>query len=263
MYIIIWLKLRMCDEEVCVKLSKKYLESISTEELLKISEIYGLFIPNNLDRSFIIQELLELADGEDDAETREKSSATLSKFIEEKEAEELEPEDLESDLNFKKSKKMKISYSSTEVHLLLRDPMWLFAFWDFSKNEFKKITADLNFDTFVLRVFLYKENNKEDPYDYYDIEIDPNDRSRYFYLSFDDVLTRVAIGVRYIDENINIIAQSNCIHLRRSNIPKKLCKITNESESIEKLSGLSLLKKSHFKNYRQAFRNNEERYFEE
>ncbi len=253
----------MCDEEVCVKLSKKYLESISTEELLKISEIYGLFIPNNLDRSFIIQELLELAESEDDAEVREKSSATLSKFIEEKEAEEIEDEELDDNLSFKKSKKMKISYSNTEVHLLLRDPMWLFAFWDFSKTEFKKITTDLNFETFILRVFLYKENNKEDPYDYYDIEIDPTDRSRYFYLSFDDVLTRVAICARYSDENISLLAQSNCIYLRRSNIPKKLCEINNEAETIEKLSGLSLLKKSHFKNYRQAFRNNGEVYFEE
>ncbi len=252
----------MCaKEEVPLKLSKQYLESISTEELLKISEIYGLFIPDNLDRNFIIQELLELA--ENDEEEKEKSSIVLSKFIEEKEADDVEIDDIELCASAKGSKKMKISYSSTEIHLLLRDPMWLFAFWDFSKTDFKKITTDLNFDTFILRVFLFKENNKKEPYDYYDIEIGTNDRSRYFYLSFDDVLTRVAIFARYNDQSINLVSQSNCVNLRRSNIPQKLCAINNDSFSIEEYSGISLLKKSHFKNYRQAFRASEEAHIEE
>ncbi len=239
-----------------MKLSKKYLESISTDELLKVAEIYGLFIPNNLDRHFIIQELLELGET-DEEESKEKTAITLSRLIEESESED-EIDDLDDIMDIKKSKKMKISYSSTEVHLLLRDPMWLFAFWDFSKNEFKKIREDLNFETFFLRVFLFKENNKEDPYDYYDIEIDSADRSRYFYLSFDDILTRVAIYVRYADQNISLISQSNCIYLKRSNIEDKLCKINNADTSIEELSGISILKKSHFKNYRQAFSYDEE-----
>ncbi len=246
-----------------MKLSKKYLESISTEELLKVAEVYGLYIPNNLDRNFIIQELLDLEDSEDGEEEKEKSSTMLSRFIEEKEVEEEDFDEEDFDPKSKKSKRMRISYSSTEIHILLRDPMWLFAFWDYSKTEFKGITEDLNFETFILRVFLYKENNKEDPYDFYDIEISPTDRNRYLYLSFDDVLTRVAIFRRNIDQTVKLISQSNCIQLRRSNIPKKLCAINNDPLSIETFSGISILKKNHFKNYRQAFRDNEELYFDE
>ena len=105
---------------------------------------------------------------------------------------------------------------------------------------------------------LFYENNRSEPYDYYDIDILKEDKSRYVYLSFDDVLTRVCLCVRSIDGNITVLAKSNFIYLNRKNIPKALCALRNNVNTPASLSGLAILKKSHFKNYRQAFRANKE-----
>ncbi len=238
-----------------VKLSKNYLESLSTDELLKLCDIYGLFVPKDLNRNFVIEELLYSDEAEDAMSDTTSSSEILAEFIQKREEEEDEDFDYETEFKPKKNKKMKLSYNLTGIHILLRDPMWLFAFWDFSKKEFKDITEQIDFDTFVLRISLFSEDNKNEPYEYYDIEVDKNDRSRYFYLSFDDVLTRVDLCARFItDENIKIISESNFIHLNRSNIPSKLCVLDSKIDKIANYSGISILKKSHFKNYRQAFR---------
>lgn len=221
-----------------MKLSKTYLESVSTDELLQLAEIYGLYIPNGLNRNFIIEELLDLEeenassnDAADDAEDYERV-----KFF----------------------KGLPLSYNSTEIRILLRDPMWLFVFWDFYAPSFKAITEGFGFDSFILRVMLFYENNRSEPYDYYDIDISQEDKSRYVHLSFDDVLTRVCLCVRSIDENVTVLASSNFIYLNRRNIPKALCALGNNVNTAASLSGLSILKKSHFKNYRQAFRDNKE-----
>ncbi len=220
-----------------MKLSKTYLESVSTDELLQLAEIYGLYIPNGLNRNFIIEELLDL------------------------EEENTSYEDMTNDKDTRRIKFFKglpISYNSTEIRILLRDPMWLFVFWDFYAPSFKAITEGFGFDSFILRVMLFYENNRSEPYDYYDIDISKEDKSRYVYLSFDDVLTSVCLCVRSIDGNITVLAKSNFIYLNRKNIPKALCALRNNVNTPASLSGLAILKKSHFKNYRQAFRANKE-----
>ena len=51
-----------------------------------------------------------------------------------------------------------------------------------------------------------------------------------------------------------ILAQSNIIGMHRENIPQRLCISQNEVNKVINLSGLTSLKKSHFRHYRQAFR---------
>lgn len=232
-----------------MKLSKTYLESVAVDELLRLAEIYGLYVPKGLNRNFIIEELLELEEyGEDEISPH--TGNRKKKFYEE------EPDD--DPKKVKLFKGLPSSYNSTEIRILLRDPMWLFVFWDFYRPSFKTITEDMQFDSFILRVMLFYENNRSEPYDYYDIDISKEDTGRYIFLSFDDVLTRVNLCVRFSDETVKVLAESNFIHLNRKNIPNALCLLENNVNTVSALSGISILKKSHFKNYRQAFRDNKD-----
>src|SRR5574344_1425139 len=61
-------------------LSRQYLESISTADLISLADDYGIDIPDNLNRRFIIGELLEVAD-EMENEKKADSNVQIKKDI--------------------------------------------------------------------------------------------------------------------------------------------------------------------------------------
>lgn len=214
-----------------MKLSKSYLETISTKELISLAEFYGLFIPDGLPRHFIIAELLEFNEEED-----------VSWSMEDSETEE--PRRLE----------IPSGYNCTEIHILLRDPIWIFAFWDFNNEEFKKICSKSGFKTFFLRVLIFDgEKPYSKPSGHYDIDIDSCDRSRYIHLSFEIITTKIELRYRCKNSE-GLLAVSDFVTLSRKNIAENLCIADNKADEILNLSGLPFLKNLHFKNYRQAFR---------
>lgn len=223
-----------------MEVSKSYLESLSADELIKLADSYGIDVPVLFNRSEIIGELLEIAESFRTEDS--KSSFT------ENESKEINAERTNT-ISFKERPYF---YNRTEIRTLARDPMWLFVFWDFSYADFKKYSKKSDFDCFFLRVLLFKGNDKS-PSDYYDIDVLKTDRSRYIYLSFDDVLTRVDLCMRLQNKSITTISQSNFFRLDRKNIPNILCVLDSNISMVSHLSGLSILKKNHFKNYRLAF----------
>lgn len=224
-----------------MNLSKSYLQSVSTEELFQIAETHGVFVSKGLCRNLIIEELLELSE--------DRSKITDKLFY-------AQNEHLASDdeVAGKENTGLVISYNTTEIHVLLRDPMWAFAFWDFYKPEFLNIINDTDFDSFFLRVNLFSQADLSEVYDYFDIDVSDSDRCRYFYLSFEDSIARVELCSRTLEGDVSVLAKSNFTQLKRENIPRNLCVLENDVSSPLFLSGLSVLKKHHFKNYRQAFR---------
>ncbi|UTC74210.1 DUF4912 domain-containing protein [Treponema sp. OMZ 792] len=228
-----------------MNLSKSYLQSVSTDELLQIADAHGVFVAGGLCRNLIIEELLEINEDTDLSNNKLLKIRNDDLFLDD------EGDD-------KGNAGLAISYNKTEIHVLLRDPMWAFTFWDFYKPEFLNLTNDPDFDSFFLRVLLFYENNLSEPYDSFDIDVTESDRSRYFYLSFNDSVTRVELCSRKIEGEISVLARSNLIRLRRENIANNLCVLDNDVSSPVYLSGISALKKHHFKNYRQAFRVKEE-----
>ncbi|AIN94131.1 DUF4912 domain-containing protein [Treponema putidum] len=229
-----------------MNLSKSYLQSVSMDELLQIADDYGIFVPAGLCRNLIIEELLEINEDTQVSYNKLKNYSG-DDFL-------LDDDQADDNYNFD----LVISYNKTEIHALLRDPMWAFVFWDFYKPEFLNIINDPDFDSFFLRVLLFSEDNLSKAYDYFDIDVEETDRNRYFYLSFEDSVTRVELCARKLEDNFIVLASSNIIRLKRENIPNNLCILDNDVSSPVYLSGISILKKHHFKNYRQAFRGKEE-----
>jgi hypothetical protein len=124
------------------RLTRSYLESLTTTELTKLADTNGIDIPPDLERVFIIEELLELED--EDSSGRE-PGLPLG------EAEFLEPVLIPK------------QYHITYIDVLIRDPLWVFAFWEikgFDKALYEK--AD-DFEGYHLRIIPLTFENRQVP----------------------------------------------------------------------------------------------------
>ncbi|MDR2068433.1 MAG: DUF4912 domain-containing protein [Spirochaetaceae bacterium] len=116
------------------RLTRSYLESLTTAELVKLADSYGVDIPPDTERIFIIEELLELEGGEDIDGSGRESAIPL------REMDMLEPVPVPK------------QYNITYIEVLLRDPLWVYTFWEI-KNHDKDIheRAD-DFEGYHLKV---------------------------------------------------------------------------------------------------------------
>jgi hypothetical protein len=108
--------------------TRSFLESLATRELMQIADRSGIDIPPGLDRVFIIRELLENQDEEYPEET-----SLLGK------------EGLET-------VQIPRQYNITFLEVLVRDPLWVFAFWEIKKTDRERFEGDPDFGGYYLRV---------------------------------------------------------------------------------------------------------------
>jgi hypothetical protein len=115
-------------------LTRCYLESLTTQELTTLADTLEIDIPPGLDRLFIIEELLETEkDGGDDLESER--SPPLE------EADYLDPVPLPR------------QYNITYIKALIRDPLWVFVFWEIKSYDKEFYEKDQNFEGYYLKVF--------------------------------------------------------------------------------------------------------------
>ncbi|MDR2630961.1 MAG: DUF4912 domain-containing protein, partial [Spirochaetaceae bacterium] len=91
--------------------TRSYLESLTTAELAKLADNYGVDIPPGIERIFIIEELLDLEGEGGDGSGRE-GEIPLGNM------ELLEPVPVPK------------QYHITYIDVLIRDPLWVYAFWE-------------------------------------------------------------------------------------------------------------------------------------
>jgi hypothetical protein len=101
-------------------LSRNYLESMVSADLVALADEYGIDVPENLNRRFIIAELLETAMEMDE---ENESNIVLVKSADLPQAE------------------LPKSYNETAVTAILRNPVWLYIYWDISDNDLDVISS--------------------------------------------------------------------------------------------------------------------------
>ncbi|MDR2211924.1 MAG: DUF4912 domain-containing protein [Spirochaetaceae bacterium] len=106
---------------------KLYLESLTTRELFTMADAGGIDLPPDLDRPFIIRELL-------DAEFDEDVSQPLSEV----------PEFTTAPLPRQ--------YHITYLEVLPRDPQWVYAFWEIKAQDKENCERSSRFDGYELRI---------------------------------------------------------------------------------------------------------------
>jgi hypothetical protein len=112
------------------RLTWSYLESLTTGELVALADDLGIEIPPGLERNFVIEALMEADTDESEAEEQEPLA----------EAEFLEPVPLPR------------QYNITYIDVLIRDPLWVFAFWEIKGHDREIHEKALDFGGYLLRV---------------------------------------------------------------------------------------------------------------
>jgi hypothetical protein len=113
--------------------TRRYLESLTTQELAALADDAGIDIPPELDRIFIIEEILEAEnDDESGSEGREESPLEETEFLD--------------------SVPLPEQYNITYIKVLVRDPLWVLAFWEIKSHDKELYEKAQDFEGYFLKV---------------------------------------------------------------------------------------------------------------
>ena len=214
-------------------LSRRHLESLSTADLISLADDYGIDIPDNLNRRFIIGELLEAAE-ELEGEAREDVHIS---------------EDMEV------SERLPQGYNETKIHVMLRNPAWAFVFWDMQEDVFSALLADEDFGGFFLQPAFFDSRDAEAPLDFFDIQVSPADRQQYVLIPPGRKIMAVYLKCNRGGKGIQTLAYSERIALHGDSPllaglqpGKKL-----DLPPLVQLSGMEALLREQYRQHRQTF----------
>ena len=216
-------------------LSRQYLESMSTADLISLADDYGIDIPDNLNRRFIIGELLEIAE-ELEQEKNQDEDVLLTE----------EPDD-------EKIAELPKTYNDTKIYAMLRNPAWVYVFWDIKESEVRKINTEKA--SISLRAFFFSDKYTEKPEESFDIQLTAEDRERTFLLPAGKKFFTVSLVYSSSKESPSPLATT-----QRIEIPQESEQIKNtqpgknfEMSPLVRLSGMQGLLHDHYVNHRQSF----------
>ena len=113
------------------------------------------------------------------------------------------------------------SYNQTRLVLMVRDPYWVYAYWDISKEKEKEIKLFRQRCkgpvTSVLRVYdiTHEEPQREKPINYFDIEVPFDIGQWYIYLGKPDHKFTADIGLIHENNNFYLVTWSNPVTMPR------------------------------------------------
>lgn len=209
-----------------------YLETLAFKDLIKLADEYGVDVPQDLDRRFLIAELLELA--------QEESNANDLQMIITDDEEENEEINLPA------------NYNETKIAAILRNPAWLFVFWNISEFDMNRLK--LQKETLYLKVNTYKKTNNSIITDSFEVQVLDDSQEQYVLLpkSIDFVKVELLACKTNTQETMAISSEIK--------VPKTSSWI-NELNFVKenlfsnklKFSGMEDLLLEQYKNHRQSF----------
>ena len=217
-------------------LTLSHLETLSSADLISLADDYGIDIPDNLNRRFIIGELLEVA--QEFMQSPQPVPAM-------NENGEIPEENLE----------LPSSFNETEISVILRNPAWAFVYWDINAEGLKKIAESSRFKNLVLRISYFENESDLTPIEYYDLQISLKDREQYILLEAGKKFLRVDLVAFFTDGSSDSLKTSVKIALPETPaiFSKALPGQDLEFPKLLELSGINKLLKSHYEKYRQSF----------
>lgn len=214
-------------------LSRGFLETLSSIELIRLADEYGIDIPDDLSRQFIIGDLIQLG------EELEQSEGAKESIV------------LSSDEKTMNVDTLPQSYNETKVNIVLRNPVSLFVWWDLSEAVLEKIRE--SFGTLSLTVYFFDDTRAEKISETFDIGISPEDREQYVIIPAGKKFVRVDL-VCECDGKKDPLAFSQLLSLPQT--PKIISMRPGETldiPQIMEISGAAELLREHYNEYRQSF----------
>lgn len=202
-----------------LQLKKSYLESLSTDDLASLAEELGLDLPPDLNRIFVIQEILEADIQEDDKD-----------------------DDIE-DIASVKIEKAPYFYNKTYIEVLLRDPVWAFVFWEIKTQDRQLYEQAPGFGGYQLRVVSFSSDKQADE-DSFSIDIDVMDKAWYVCFPSNKGWLKVELRMKR-SKNSVILAESAPFKIPVSINTLRHTIDTNPLAPVLLLSGLDQLEITH------------------
>lgn len=212
--------------------SRSFLESLSTSDLISLADDNGIDIPEGLNRRFIIGELLEIK--EDHLVLEADIHASASGPTE-------QPASLPD------------TYNETSITALLRDPGWIFVYWDFHAPAYTVAVESHAFESFFLRINTISEINPNEVVDFFDIDIGLHDRKWYVHFPESVFSCRIDLCARFSHAHEQVFAKSLNIMVPCSKSFDNYSNQKRRESPILELSDILELRRYHFRNHRQSF----------
>ena len=218
------------DDEV---ITRAYLETLSFSDLKKLADEYGVDVPEDLDRRFLLCELLEIAE----ENRQDKTAGMIISF--------------ENSTN--QSTNLPDGYNETQISCVLRNPVWAFVFWDISDTDMNMLSALPNY-SLSLRVCILVSETELVPQESFEIEL-PNGVNEQYVL-FPAGKNFIRIELVYSNgTNREVLAFSPVVSVPKSseNVEKYQPGVENDFSPIMKLSGIEKILADQYTKYRHSF----------
>lgn len=162
------------------KITRAYLETLSFSDLSNLADEYGVEVPENLNRNFLIAELLELA---------EDASGTAENMIIASEEESGEIVDLPQ------------NYNETQISCILRNPIWGFVFWNISDADSLQIKDEET--SLLLRICSFNSKDELKPVEVLEVQASTTSQEQYILLPTEKKYIRVELLLaRYTTQSV-------------------------------------------------------------
>ena len=162
------------------KITRAYLETLSFSDLSNLADEYGVEVPENLNRNFLIAELLELA---------EDASGTAENMIIASEEESGEIVDLPQ------------NYNETQISCILRNPIWGFVFWNISDADSLQIKDEET--SLLLRICSFNSKDELKPVEVLEVQASTTSQEQYILLPTEKKYIRVELLLaRYATQSV-------------------------------------------------------------
>ena len=213
-------------------INRASLEKLSFSDLVQLADEYGVDVPEDLDRRFLIAELLELAEESNDRE---------EEMIIASEADDQQPVVLNGNFN------------ETQVSCVLRNPAWLFVFWNLNDNDASKITENPAC-SLKLRLCSYTDPKDLKPEEAFEVQTPSQSQEQYVLLPKGKKFIKVEL-VCVSGGTSEVIALSPVISIPQgATIVNDLQPGREETFSpVVELSGIKELLTEQYKNHRHSF----------
>jgi hypothetical protein len=197
------------------RLKRPLLESLSTGELIRLADSYGIEIPPGLERVFIVRELLDIALDEeaDSEENREAYQNAVHDDLTETAA-------------------LPKQYNITFIEVMVRDPLWAFVFWEIKKSDKELFERESDFKGYCLRVIPLESAGRGEKEQPFIVSVGINDTA--WYLGFPPAEGRYQVELCVLqNEKETVLAFSRPFRLPRFLDPPAVKTGTDAGEAIQ------------------------------
>ena len=216
-------------------MTKERLHSFSYEQLLEISARSNVLVTSGVDKDTLVNLLIEAYE-EDRIEREELNNLAIQMECRKFSISQNE----EIDLGVDDDLELPVRYNDTGITVLLRDPSWIFCYWDLEDKKAAEIESTPDFKGLLLRIVELdtREYSDDNVLDYFDIPIKPSDFRRYVNLPSEDTFYCAEIRAM-VDEKDYLVVRSNVIETTREYVTAPHDNDNSNSSELIRLSGFS------------------------